>query len=40
MTPPLVVAHAGHWAGALSLLVPLVVVGGWLAWEALRNRRR
>lgn len=38
MSPPL--AHAGHWLVDLLYVLPVVVVVGWLAFNAVRDRRR
>jgi len=37
MTPT---AHAGHWAVSLLYVAPVALVGGTLAFQAWRDRRR
>ena len=35
-----VIAHSGHWAGSLVILLPTVAFIVWLALVTVRDRRR
>ena len=35
----MIVAHAGHWLANLLYLLPVVVIGGMLGWQAVKDRR-
>ena len=35
-----VLAHGGHWASSLVYGAPVIVMGGWMGWTWLRNRRK
>jgi hypothetical protein len=35
-----VLAHAGHWATPIAVVVPLLAVGAWIAVTTVRDRRR
>jgi hypothetical protein len=37
---PFVLAHAGHWLANLMYAGPVLVVVGWIAAQAIRDRRR
>jgi hypothetical protein len=36
----LVFAHAGHWLASLIYAAPVLVLGGWLALDSWKQRRR
>jgi hypothetical protein len=37
----LVIAHFGHWYISLpTFMAPVVILSGWVAWSARRERRR
>jgi len=36
----IVVAHAGHWLGALAAIIPVLLVVGWILVTGIRDRRR
>jgi hypothetical protein len=36
----LVFAHAGHWLASLIYAAPVLVLGGWLALDTWKQRRR
>jgi hypothetical protein len=33
-------AHAGHWLAQLLYFAPVLAVGGWIALQSLRDKRR
>jgi hypothetical protein len=33
-------AHAGHWLPSVAAVIPVLLVGGWIAYVTLRDRRR
>ncbi|WP_205697513.1 hypothetical protein [Conexibacter sp. SYSU D00693] len=35
----MIVAHAGHWIVNLMYALPVVIVGGLLGWQAIKDRR-
>jgi hypothetical protein len=35
-----VFAHAGHWLASLIYAAPVLVLGGWLALDSWKQRRR
>ena len=34
------VAHAAHWYGPLAGVLPILAIGGWIAYVTVRDRRR
>lgn len=38
MSTPL--AHAGHWLPSVAAVVPVLLVGAWIGYVTLRDRRR
>jgi hypothetical protein len=36
----IVIGHAGHWLPSLAAVVPVLLVGTWIAYVTFRDRRR
>lgn len=34
----MIVAHAGHWLANMLYALPVVVIGGLLGWQSLKDR--
>ena len=35
----MVLAHGGHWLTSVMYVVPVIVIGGWIGVQALRDKR-